>query len=264
MGSFGPRIGYGQDQQDDNQQIEMDEAFWAKQKGPEETVLPEGDYDANFFQDDGLPFPGGDDADDDDLEFADAREHLSPDGDPGMTEAGGMTAMLGGETFTNAAFGHTLVTSTRRIRPEYVNYARKATKVDVRRLMKEIWKGMAFDQIDVSNAPHGRKEFVSFPLLLTCHLQTPPMEQTSILAGSETEEKAVAPEADPTLNFTEVMNGLKSVYPKTAMNDISTSYCFISLLHLANEKGLVIDKAENLEELKIRKDWTATATEGGE
>jgi condensin complex subunit 2 len=36
------------------------------------------------------------------------------------------------------------------------------------------------------------------------------------------------------------------------------------LLHLANEKGLVIDKAENLEELKIRKDWTATATEGGE
>ncbi|EXV04315.1 condensin complex subunit 2 [Metarhizium robertsii] len=234
VGGFGPRMGYGQDQKDDNQQIEMDEAFWAKQKGPEDTALPEGDYDANFFQDDGLPFPGGDDADDDDLEFADAREHLSPDGDPGMTEAGGITAMLGGETFTNAAFGHTLVTSTRRIRPEYVNYARKATKVDVRRLMKEIWKGMAFDQID-----------------------TPPEKRTSMTASSEAEEKPLPPEDDPTLNFTEVMNGLKSVYPKSAMNDISTSYCFISLLHLANEKGLVIDKSENLEELKIRKDWTA-------
>ncbi|TWU76880.1 hypothetical protein ED733_006474 [Metarhizium rileyi] len=233
VGGFGPRVGYGQDQKDDdNQQIEMDEAFWAKQKGPEDTVLPEGDYDANFFQDDGLPFPGGDEADDDDLDFADAREHLSPDGDPGMTEAGGITAMLGGETFTNAAFGHTLVTSTRRIRPEYVNYARKATKVDVRRLMKEIWKGMAFGQID-----------------------TPSETRMSMPSP---------PEDDPTLNFTEVMNGLKSVYPKTAMKDISTSYCFISLLHLANEKGLVIDKAENLEELKIRKDWTAQVAEGSE
>ncbi|KAG8419801.1 hypothetical protein J3458_004639 [Metarhizium acridum] len=241
VGGFGPRMGYGQDQKDDNEQIEMDEAFWAKQKGPEDTALPEGDYDANFFQDDGLPFPGGDDADDDDLEFADAREHLSPDGDPGMTEAGGITAMLGGETYTNAAFGHTLVTSTRRIRPEYVNYARKATKVDVRRLMKEIWKGMAFDQIDA-----------------------PPEKRTSMTASSEAEEKPLPSADDPILNFTEVMNGLKSVYPKTAMNDISTSYCFISLLHLANEKGLVIDKSENLEELKIRKDWTAKVSEGDE
>lgn len=241
---FGPRVGYGHDLPDNNQQIEMDEAFWAKQKGPEDTVLPEGDYDANFFQDDGLPFPGGDDADDDDLEFADARERLSPDGEPGMTEAGGMTAMLGGETFTNAAFGHTLVTSTRRIRPEYVNYARKATKVDVRRLKQEIWKGMAFDQLEI-----------------------PPKERTSTstpATPSEADEKPQSPDDGPTLNFTQVMNGLQSAYPKSAMKDISTSYCFICLLHLANEKGLVIDKSENLDELKIRKDWTAEVTEGGD
>lgn len=58
------------------------------------------------------------------------------------------------------------------------------------------------------------------------------------------------------------MNGLKSVYPKPIMDDISTSFCFISLLHLANEKGLVIEKTEDLSELNIRKDWTAEATEG--
>lgn len=57
------------------------------------------------------------------------------------------------------------------------------------------------------------------------------------------------------------MNGLKSVYPKPIMDDISTSFCFISLLHLANEKGLVIEKTEDLSELTIRKDWTAEATE---
>ncbi|GAO13791.1 hypothetical protein UVI_02004860 [Ustilaginoidea virens] len=248
-GGFGPRIGGYRHDDDahaghDQAPMEMDEAFWAKQKAPEDTVLPEGNYDANFFQDDGLPFPGGDDADDDDdLEFADAREHLSPDGDAGMTEAGGMTAMLGGETFTNAAFGHTLVTSTRRIRPEYVNYARKATKVDVRRLKQEIWKGMAFDQLEAP--PHGNQA-----------TQQPPAED-------EPDQKPQPPSHDTTLKFTHVMNALQSVYPKTAMNDISTSYCFICLLHLANEKGLVIDKSDGLDELSIRKDWTAELTEGG-
>ena len=60
------------------------------------------------------------------------------------------------------------------------------------------------------------------------------------------------------------MNGLQSVYPKPIMDDISTSFCFICLLHLANEKGLVIEKSQDLSELAIRKDWTAEVTEGME
>ena len=59
------------------------------------------------------------------------------------------------------------------------------------------------------------------------------------------------------LKFTSVMNDLQRVYPKPVMDDISTSFCFISLLHLANEKGLVIDKTPDLTELDIRRDWTA-------
>ena len=46
------------------------------------------------------------------------------------------------------------------------------------------------------------------------------------------------------------------------MDDISTSFCFICLLHLANEKGLVISKTEELDELLIKKDWSAEV--GGE
>ena len=45
----------------------MDEAFWARKEGPagvDEDAPPQGDYDANFFQDDGLPLPGGIDDDD--------------------------------------------------------------------------------------------------------------------------------------------------------------------------------------------------------
>jgi condensin complex subunit 2 len=46
------------------------------------------------------------------------------------------------------------------------------------------------------------------------------------------------------------------------MDDISTSFCFICLLHLANEKGLVIEKTDELTELEIRKDWNAQVVEG--
>lgn len=55
-----------------------------------------------------------------------------------------------------------------------------------------------------------------------------------------------------------MINDLRSLYPEKTMSDISTSYCFICLLHLANEKGLVVEEAGgNLEELVIRKDLTA-------
>ena len=67
----------------------------------------------------------------------------------------------------------------------------------------------------------------------------------------------------PALKFTSVMQNLQTVYPKQVMSDISTSYCFICLLHLANEKGLVIEKQEGLMELDIRKDPTAEITVGG-
>lgn len=37
-----------------------------------------------------------------------------------------------------------------------------------------------------------------------------------------------------------VVSGLRKLYPKDKMDEISTSFCFICLLHLANEKGLRI------------------------
>jgi condensin complex subunit 2 len=60
-----------------------------------------------------------------------------------------------------------------------------------------------------------------------------------------------------TLKFTDVINNLQSVYPKQAMADISTSYCFICVLHLANEKGLEIRNEDQWTDLTIKKDHTA-------
>ena len=68
-------------------------------------------------------------------------------------------------------------------------------------------------------------------------------------------------EESSALRFTDVMNGLKRSYAKPALADISTSYCFICLLHLANEKGLSLANERGLEELSIRRDATVSAAE---
>ena len=265
---------------------EMDEAFWASQKAPQQagggdspdgdnTVLPGGDYDANFFADDGLPFAaGGLDDDDDDMdEFADAREHFGPGGDDGAaaTVDIGATGAFGGLTVTNPAdlaFGTMLVTQGgRRARPEYVQYARVAKKVDVRRLKEEMWKGMALDKLAElvrtnKTLANGGDERLTRRAQDSqrSRLPTPPADAPSG-AG---EADSAPPAHDPQLRFTDVMNNLQLVYPKPVMDDISTSYCFISLLHLANEKGLCITKTPELTELNIRKDWTAEIEVGGD
>ncbi|KAK8049788.1 condensin complex subunit 2 [Apiospora phragmitis] len=225
-------------QQDHVPEGDMDEAFWANKEplpttaGGDETALPQGDYDANFF-DDEMPLPGGGLLDDDDdLEFADARDHFSPGAEAPMTENAGFTAMLDGG-MTMGGFGTQLVTSTRRLRPDYVQYARVAKKVDVRRLKEELWKGMFLEGLEDPDS---------------ARISTSPTED---------EASASAPKTEPTLKFTSVMNDLQAVYPKPVMDDISTSFCFICLLHLANEKGLMIENTPELMELDIRRDPNA-------
>ncbi|KAJ5577857.1 Condensin complex subunit 2 [Penicillium hispanicum] len=260
---------------------DMDEAFWANHKtedNDEEGVG--GAYDANFFaDDDGLAFPNGMDLDDDDdnLPFADAREMLSPptDGAPGTSGDGGgttgLTALLNmvGATPAKGGYGAQLVTQGgRRARPDYVNYARVAKKVDVRRLKNEMWKGMGERLIaatDFSSAsqpgavsnepPQDPESEADIP---------PPTPQTS------SPEKAVDPKDDSRLRFTQIMNSLKAVYPAETLRDISTSFGFICLLHLANEQGLVLESdmsklaggASSLEEIFVSRDVHAVLEEG--
>lgn len=65
-----------------------------------------------------------------------------------------------------------------------------------------------------------------------------------------------------TLKFTDIMNNLQHVYPKQQMGDISTSFGFICLLHLANEKGLVIENVDGWTDLTVRRDFDAIVSEG--
>lgn len=45
--------------------------------------------------------------------------------------------------------------------------------------------------------------------------------------------------------FDSVVSTLRKTYPKDKMQDISTSFCFICLLHLANERGLKLEVGES-------------------
>jgi condensin complex subunit 2 len=44
--------------------------------------------------------------------------------------------------------------------------------------------------------------------------------------------------------FSSVVAGLRTSYPKDKMEEISTSFCFICLLHLANERGLKLEASD--------------------
>ena len=245
----------------DGEYEEMDEAYWARRR-EEELRSDEGrkgDYDANFFADDdaGLPFVGGlpDDEDDDDqgpAGFTDAREMLSPppstvDG-PGSDSLPGNGERQGPSQSDMAAgsFGSQLVTQAgRRLRPEYVNYARVAKKVDVRRLKENMWKGMADRLVASIDGGEDSPAETTGPPTPAPTEPDPDVEMMDVDVpepiAQQQQQQDHGKDKAPELKFTSLINDLTHVYPEAQMKDISTSYCFICLLHLANEKGLVLE-----------------------
>lgn len=149
LGARRPGAGMSNDQKLPMPQ-EVDEAYWASHNanpgldGDGDDAV-QGDYDANFFQDDGLPMAGG--MEDDDDEFADARDHFSPGIEEVKPIGAGIDSVTGPTDLgTGDAFGANLVAQSRRSRPEYVQYARVAKKVDIRRLKDEMWSGIGYEK----------------------------------------------------------------------------------------------------------------------
>lgn len=173
---------------------EVDENFWAQaaadqaagllaQDGDESGEAP-APFNTQFFNDD-----------DDAPAFDDIY-----DGDGSMPDDAGEQDLLA------ATQG-----MSRRVRPEFVNYARRAKRVDVRKLKENIWKGLDIKVAQKNEEDEEDEMDVDHPQL------TDPSEAR---------------------DFSSVISGLQRSYPKDKMEDISTSFCFICLLHLANEQGL--------------------------
>ena len=121
-------------------------------------------------------------------------------------------------------FGSQLQELNKNRKSEYVNYAKAAKKVDVRVLKENIWNKLELPTLSEAIASDSLKQVDD-------------------------------------RKFTEVVKDLTNVYPEKALSEISTSFCFICLLHLANEQGLEITGEENMTDLSIRRDTTVRAIE---
>lgn len=127
--------------------------------------------------------------------------------------------------------------NVRSMRSEYVTYAKSAKRVNVKLLKENVWKVLDISEPS-DNAIHEDAD-----LALT--------DQNSIkmnsVDGSEKER-----------HFTDVIEKLQYIYSPKDMEEISTSFCFISLLHLANEKGLILRSTDDFSDLVITQDLSVS------
>jgi condensin complex subunit 2 len=158
-------------------------------------------------------------------------QFFNDDFDDGFDPDGGITAAMGGmdgdmgvdpseQDLLAATAGQ-----TRRVKPEFVNYAKKAKRVDVRKLKENIWKGLDIIVVDDDEKDeHGMD------------VDEEDLEQSR-------RSKSSKPLTDPAeaRQFSQVISGLTRSYPRDKLDEISTSFCFICLLHLANEQGLKLE-----------------------
>lgn len=56
---------------------------------------------------------------------------------------------------------------------------------------------------------------------------------------------------DEKINFKDVVHNISNMYPDEERKDLSTSFCFICMLHLANEHSLSIENTTDYSDLKI-------------
>lgn len=87
------------------------------------------------------------------------------------------------------------------------------------------------------------------------------LKPSEAVTDSPASTPASQPPPDATIKFRDLFTDLSTVYPQQQMAEISTSYCFIALLHLANEKGLSITNEEGFTDLSIKRDHTFEESE---
>ncbi|KAK7031391.1 condensin complex subunit 2 [Favolaschia claudopus] len=181
---------------------EVDENFWAQAAADQAAGNDDDDatggggaipFNTQFFHDDEYDGPGFDDDDGD-------------GGGPGIDIEPGEQDLLA------ATQG-----KTRRVKPEFVNYAKRAKRVDVRKLKDNIWKGL--------------------------DIVVPPSKEEDSSMDVDADERSPTDPSDGRV-FGSVISGLQRSYPKEKMEEISTSFCFICLLHLANEQGLKLETGD--------------------
>ncbi|GAA5886436.1 hypothetical protein JCM5296_001906 [Sporobolomyces johnsonii] len=215
---------------------EDDVQFWAQAGGlgPGDGghALAGEDEDYGGFQDHfaGQDFGGGGDANDDDDDPPPFDTQWLAGGDADFDDADPAGDDVP-DDLAAATQGQ-----LRRVRPETVNYAKRAKRVDVKRLKDSIWRELEEVAVPVKE----------YPQSLVYEPTAGPPELT-LSDSDDTPARPAAPVVDRDRKprpageaLVPVVSSLRRLYPAEKMSEISTSYMFICLLHLANEKGLRI------------------------
>lgn len=170
-------------------------------------------FNTQFFHDDDDDGPGFDDGFDGDL---------AGTADPGEQD---LLAETQGKT--------------RRVRPEFVNYTKRAKRVDVRKLKENIWKGLRVPT-------YGKKPDDAEAMVRDSFVSIRYLEPYSFLplARQDIDETLGTTDPEEARTFDDVIVGLQRSYPEDKLSEISTSFCFICLLHLANERGLKLETGD--------------------
>ncbi|KAJ3030194.1 UNVERIFIED_CONTAM: hypothetical protein HDU68_009835 [Siphonaria sp. JEL0065] len=185
----------------------VDPAFWSQHQNDDVSFSHEDVGENNFAGDN--DFGGMPDYDDDDSN--EPLHHAEPDLDLGA--AIGVNA-----DGTMLEYGDSLVDAPKKIKANYIHFAKTQKKVDIKKLKENLWSNL----IDLTGDDDDDEQ----------HEVHPPMQ-------TET-------------NFKNVVHGLSSQYTSDKMSDISVAFCFICLLHLANEKNLSVVNNGELNDLKIK------------
>jgi condensin complex subunit 2 len=102
-------------------------------------------------------------------------------------------------------------------------FSKKAKRVDVQKLKENLWSKLAENSFEKPKAVDMDDDKTIFEEEIHC-------EKT----------------------FTKVIKELDSCYEEKPRKDISVAFCFICVLHLANENNLFIQGSESMKELIIR------------
>ncbi|TPX38063.1 hypothetical protein SmJEL517_g00299 [Synchytrium microbalum] len=212
-----------------NKNVNADDAeaqFWADARAENNVENGAGHQPEQLgpFPDDPFGFDDDDDDIDDGMEPMTQINHMMPS-DDNMRRY----SMAGS---TAGDYASQLIEQPKKVKIVPLNYARAAKRVDVRALKQNIW-------MELVRNPTKRR---------SSNIFTDPPMITPLGRESTANPTELVPD---TRKFSDVVHELSSVYPERKFKDISVAFCFICVLHLANENHLKIEGQESLNDLVI-------------
>ncbi|CAH2351756.1 condensin complex subunit 2 [[Candida] railenensis] len=129
-------------------------------------------------------------------------------------------------------YGSQLVTARNLFKPTYINFSKVAKRVDVKLLKENLWECLNNEKASIQGDKY---------------------ENESSVEEATKEDCLVSVDHTIQQNFSETIGLLNSKYTSDQLSNLSTSFCFICVLHLANEHGLELINNSDFTDLCIQR-----------